>query len=267
MKKLWVILVFVILSACAPEAQTIEVTKLVEVTVEVEVTKVVEIPVTVVVTSTSLPAGIWGSVECDDYTDKTGRLLEQWDAAFEVAMATQRINLSDRIVEMQDIRLQVLDLKEPECAAPLGVQDKFISMMDDGIDLFIDFMAEESIAFTSAIYIVNKDVANDAFASLVSQSDILPNRVHYFVYGDTDFAVEYMDETGQLNRVLGELGKVDQEEFPVVYTAILAEDQVATVHLFSPASTTREMNCIILVNGIEAVSQSGFRELTCELTE
>lgn len=216
-------------------------------------------------TSTAAPTeqpGIAGSPECSQYTEDALALIQEWVDTFEVAESTARINLSDRIVELQEIKRRASVLEEPICAAELGIQNKINRLMDAGIEELTDFMAERPSGVARAERQIFATILADAMESLLDPSVPLPRRIHYYVFGETGFQVKYIDDNGY-TLLYPEV--VGFDAMPMLLTFVIPEGETAAVTLFNPTDNERPLTCAIRVNGDQVVTQTGTGEVTCEL--
>lgn len=247
-----------------PEEIEIEVTRIVE--QEIEVTRIVEIEVTRIVTPTPLPGGVYGSPECDEYIDSVNDLFSRWADAFDVASSTARASLSDRVVDMQEIRREMTALDEPECATQIAVQSRLVQMMEDGIAIFTEFMAQNDVNVETASYSVSLDLAADALGALRAGESETPRRIHYWAFGETGFSLDYIDETGEFQIAdPGDFtGRFGFDQQPVVFSALIPESERAAVRLYNPTEGNKELTCAIFVNGEEVILNSGTIDVVCE---
>lgn len=76
------------------------------------------------------------------FLDELGPILGRWDDRAELAGNTGRMNLSPIVSDLQDIKQAVQELDAPWCAEE--AQEKAVAYMDQYIDGYLAFMAEES---------------------------------------------------------------------------------------------------------------------------
>jgi hypothetical protein len=173
--------------------------------------------------------GDFGTVLCISFVEELNDILAQWNDAMQVAASTQRIALSDRIVDLQNIRRDARQLEEPLCGEKLAVREKLVVMMDGGIQMFSEFMAnrDRSSEIERAFFNISRDLFYDALAALEQETYDLPLRIHYYANSwQTGFQLQYTDENedlikeppGTSNRRIG------FSDMPFVYTLISPEE-------------------------------------------
>lgn len=92
-------------------------------------------------------------------------LAGDWDDAFTLANSTPRIQLSNRIADLQSVQSEVDDLEVPECLIPTRY---YLSrFMDTSIDGFIAFMEQESDTYVSATF----DIASSEMQMFFDEFD------------------------------------------------------------------------------------------------
>jgi hypothetical protein len=77
----------------------------------------------------------------DVYLDAVGSILDEWEAAVELAHNAERTALASRISELQDIRLRASDKSVPACA--VDAQALLIGHMEITIDAFRASLSEK----------------------------------------------------------------------------------------------------------------------------
>lgn len=268
MKRLVPVLFLLLLAACssAPVEVTRVVTEQVEVTRVVEVTREVEVEVVItqVVAPTSLPASSFGSPECDEYTEAVIDLVQRWNDTYEIANSTARINLSDRVAELNDLRQEARGLDEPDCASALGVKHLMVEMMGAAIDMFTEFMADNDISFEDAIHAMYIDLFIDSYEALLAGEPELPRWIHYLAVGETDYFLEYTDETGETvsHPRPGATNRV--RDNPVIISVQMPEGTTAAMKVSNLNGGSNTLFCFIYVNGVIVDSEERNLEASCE---
>lgn len=177
------------LVACAAEPGTVEVTRevtrIVEVTVEV--TRVIE------VIATTAPETNERAQDCEQFKETMDSLIVRWDDTFQLASRTQRIMISSSIAELQQIRRDLMDVEESDCARSLMVKDKGIEMMDNGISIYTSFLEEHPTELEELMYTVALDVFTDAILALELGLEKAPTRAHFFSYMENDGHVHTLE--------------------------------------------------------------------------
>lgn len=261
MKRLSVALfvfALILLAACASEPEAVEVTRIVENEVEVtrivEVTREVEIEVTRIITPTTLPGSVFGSPECDQFIEDIGGIAQRWDDSVQIASSTARINLSDRVAELNELRQEVRALDVPDCAAGLNIDGQAISMMDNAIEMFNLFMLDRSNDYETALYSIYQELFMDALTALKNEEGEPPNRIHYWAFGDLGFEYDYLDSD---NQVRTEASSVSDTN--IIKSVTLPDGLMPYLEVRGSLPVV----CIILVMGEETASEEGDEIATC----
>ena len=194
--------------------------------------------------------GDFGSDSCVDFIQRLDDVMDQWNDAMQVAARTQRIALSDRIVDLQNIRRDARQIEEPLCGERLFVKDKLLTMMDGGIGMFSEFLVdrERAYAVERAFFDISSDLFFDAWTSLNQETYELPLRVHYYVYSwETGLRYDYADENGEMVSA----GRIGFNDMPAIHTFVLSgEDEIDLIlHLYD-GRVGADMSCSIFVNGL-----------------
>jgi hypothetical protein len=253
--------------ACSAERDMVEVTRLVE--VPVEVTRLVEVTPAAVQDGASEP-----SAACAEYFDNVLGLLDRWGDAVDLASVTPRPSLSGPVAELQLLKREASDLLVPPCEQRYDLQNRLEGVLDTGVEMFLEFMAGDderrmdAYDLARAEYIMAQDLMADAAAAMSEGAETVPRRVHYYAFGETGFSMEYLDQAGDRVNVETDssFGRIGYPDMPALATAVIPVGQPALVRLYNPTDRNRELTCVILVDGVEAVVNSGVAPVTCELS-